>query len=129
MYEDLLALPPEEPGRTLEPVAEKLGQPYEDIILVRDIEQKLVALNAVGAVRETPLVAKLRKESPLPALDVPVMDDTVQLHWRVIRLAAARLDRINQLSSMSEGSPIPIAFFTLAEYEALTRHCVSYILV
>ncbi|KAJ7270934.1 hypothetical protein C8J57DRAFT_294530 [Mycena rebaudengoi] len=124
MYEDLLALPPEEPGRTLEPVAEKLGQPYEDIILVRDIEQKLVALNAVGAVRETPLVAKLRKESPLPALDVPVMDDTVQLHWRVIRLAAARLDRINQLSSMSEGSPIPIAFFTLAEYEALTRHCI-----
>ncbi|KAF7326654.1 hypothetical protein MVEN_02602500 [Mycena venus] len=128
MYEDLLAHPKEHPGAT-PTVADKLGQADEDIATVRQLERQLLHhLREREPTQDPPLIAKLRQKSghPLPAFDTPAVDDTVELHRRVLQLANTRFDRLDVLrhSSTSQEPLIPLALFSVREYEALTRTCV-----
>jgi hypothetical protein len=128
MYEDLLAHPNEDPSGAVPAEPNKPGQMDEDIATVRQLEQQLLHdLSKSAPTEDPPLVSKLRKESvlPLPRLDAPFVDEAVELHRRVIQFANKRLDRLDVLHSTSQAPLVPLILFSVKEYQALTRTCVS----
>ncbi|KAJ6554578.1 hypothetical protein B0H19DRAFT_995031 [Mycena capillaripes] len=131
MYEDLLAHPQEDPSGAVPTEPDKPSQIEEDITTVRQLEQQLLRVNNAVPLADSPFIAKLRKDSgqPMHSFDAPIVDETVELHRRVIQLANARLDRlavIQPSSSTSQAPPlVPIALFSVKEYQALTRACVN----
>ncbi|KAJ6630104.1 hypothetical protein B0H10DRAFT_2208233 [Mycena sp. CBHHK59/15] len=133
MYEDLLAFPPEDLVPTVDTAAEERAQTDRDLETVRELEQKLRTVDSGGTTRDSPLVAKLRGDlsHPVPSFDVPVVDERAEVHRRVLQLANARIDRVDVLHRLQpspstfEPSPFPIVLFSMQEYEALARACVS----
>ncbi|KAJ6463447.1 hypothetical protein C8R45DRAFT_1025746 [Mycena sanguinolenta] len=122
MYEDLLTHPEEIPDAT-PPMLDGIE---EDMGIVRQIEQQLLRnLDERSPLEDSPLVTKLRSGQPLPDLDPPLVDETMELHRRVLQLANARLDRLNVLPSSASAPLVPIVLFSMNEYEALTRTCVN----
>ncbi|KAF7373557.1 hypothetical protein MSAN_00566100 [Mycena sanguinolenta] len=121
MYEDLLTHSEEIPDAT-SPVL----QVEEDMGIVRQIEQQLLHdLDERSPAENSPLVTKLRSGQPLPAVDTPIVDETMELHRRVLQLANARLDRLSVLQPSASVPLVPIVLFSMNEYEALTRVCVN----
>ncbi|KAJ6498181.1 hypothetical protein C8R47DRAFT_1212500 [Mycena vitilis] len=121
MYEDLLAHPKDDPSAVVPTEPDKRDQ---DLATVLELEQRLLRINTVPPTQDSPLLHKLRKD-PSPSFDPPVVDETAQVHRRVIQLAHARLDRLDTMGSTSQTPPVPIALFSMNEYDALTRTCVS----
>ncbi|KAJ7163629.1 hypothetical protein C8R43DRAFT_919339 [Mycena crocata] len=127
MYEDLLAHPEE----TSVVVDQPPSNTEADMAIVRHLELQLLHVNVVHT--DTPLVAKLREESGQSSQrrEAPVIDQTLPLHRRVIQLANARLERLDVLerlqpsSSTADPTPLPIALFSMEEYQTLTRTCVN----
>ncbi|KAK7055421.1 hypothetical protein R3P38DRAFT_2600354 [Favolaschia claudopus] len=127
MYEDVLAHQAQDTG-TISTAPDKANRVEEDLATVRQVERQLVNdlhRRISLSTEESPLIAKLRKFSP-PALNAPVFDESVELHRRVLELANASLDRLEVVQpSTSQKPTVPIALFSLREYEALTRHCMD----
>lgn len=132
MYEDLLAHPQEGSSGAVRIEPDQPSQIEQDITTVRELEQQLLRANSMSSPGDSPFIAKLRKDSQLiPSFDVPVIDETVELHRRVIQLANARLDRLDVIqpsSSTAQAPLVPIVLFSVKEYQALTRACVSSLL-
>ncbi|KAJ7756247.1 hypothetical protein B0H16DRAFT_1417252 [Mycena metata] len=122
MYADVLAHPEADSVAVASTVPES-AQTDQDLVTVRQLERHLLRLYN-GTLEDTPLVAKLRKESPVKFSE-PVVDETLELHRRVIQLANARLDRLDVLQTTSHPPLVPIVLFSVQEYEALTRSCIN----
>ncbi|KAJ7353340.1 hypothetical protein DFH08DRAFT_739179, partial [Mycena albidolilacea] len=127
MYEDILAHP-KEISVTPPTVPDKLGQVDEDIEIVRQVEQRLLRdFKERSPTEDSSFIAKLRKTTGPPIFEPAVIDDTLDLHHRVLRLAKARVDRLDVVQSSlatSRAPLVPIMLFSVKEYEALTRTCV-----
>jgi hypothetical protein len=127
MYEDILAHP-KEISATPPTVPDKLGQVDEDIGIVRQVEQRLLRdFKERSPTEDSSFIAKLRKTTGPPIFEPAVIDDTLDLHHRVLRLAKARVDRLDVVQSSlatSRAPLVPIMLFSVKEYEALTRTCV-----
>ncbi|KAJ7619261.1 hypothetical protein FB45DRAFT_799603, partial [Roridomyces roridus] len=122
MYEDLLAHPQQEqPTPTL-----PASNPEADLVTLHRLEQELLQISSEPEVfYDTPLVSRLRAKSATaatPTSDTPLVGE---LHHRVLKLANARLDRLESLQPSSSTSSVPIVLFSLHEYEALTRTCID----
>ncbi|KAJ7160978.1 hypothetical protein C8R46DRAFT_357307 [Mycena filopes] len=126
MYEDVLAHP-QKTSAAVSPVPEpEPAQVDQDLATVRRLEQQLLHLNN-DTLEDAPLIAKLRRETHAPStsFDQPAAGE---LHHRVLRLANARLDRLDVLQPSSSTAPpplVPILLFSIQEYEALTRTCIN----
>ncbi|KAJ7222330.1 hypothetical protein GGX14DRAFT_532254 [Mycena pura] len=135
MYADLLAHPEETSSSAVPPVDNDQAQEDVDIAIVRNLEQQLLHVDTSGTVKHSPLLQRLRRHTaqplPFPFVHAPLVDETQELHCRVLQLANARLDRLQVLkqtepsSSTSQETLVPTPLFSLEQYQALTRTCVN----